>query len=175
MKMRCLAAAVAGVLATACAPVPVASSAGGSVSTAHSATVGGSASFDPPLAKTVALAGPGAPVRLTARAPADAVHSFEAGEDSQRHTIVAGGARVTFEYWIRQPTYACQSAACGRTVVSADGQPSTFIDLPGGLSFVAFIPRGGDQAGRGVSVVGTCSSVQACSLARRIVMTLKFV
>ena len=173
--MRCLVAAAAGVLATACSPVPVASSAGGSASTATPIAADGSASFGPRLTKTVALAGPGAPVRLTARAPADAVHSFEAGEDSQRHTIVADGARVTFEHWISQPTYACQSAACGRTVVSVDGQPSTFIDLPGGRSFVAFIPRSGDQGGRGVSVVGTCSSVQACSLARRIVMTLKFV
>ena len=119
------------------------------------------------------LAGPGAPVLLTARAPADAVHSFEAGEDSQRHTIVAGGARVTFEYWIRQPTYSCQSAACGRTLVTIGGQPSTFIQLPGARSFVAFVPRLGDQGGRGVSIVGTCDAVQACSLARAIALSLR--
>lgn len=172
--MRCLAAVVAGVLATACSPVPVGTRAVSSRPVSVAAVPGSSVNAVP-LTKVIRLSGPGAPTLLTVRAPANARHSFEAGEDSQRHTIVADGARVTFEYWIRQPTYACQSAACGRTVVSVDGQPSTFIDLPGGLSFVAFIPRGGDQAGRGVSVVGTCSSVQACSLARRIVMTLKFV
>lgn len=173
--MRYFVAAVAGVLATACSPVPVASYAGGSVSTATPAAADGSASFGPRLTKVVALAGPAAPVLLTARTPPDAVHSFEAGEDSQRHTIAAGGARVTFEYWIRQPTYSCQVAACGRMVVTIDGQPSTFIQLPGARSFVAFVARRGDQGGRGVSIVGTCDTVQACSLARAIALSLRSV
>lgn len=173
--MRCLVAAVTGVLAAACSPVPVAPSAGGSVPSAVPGAAATSATADPHLTKVVALSGPGAPVLLTARAPADAVHSFEAGEDSQRHTIVAGGARVTFEYWIRQPTYSCQSAACGRTAVTVDGEPSTFIQLPGARSFVAFVPRRGDQGGRGVSIVGTCDAVQACSLARAIALSLRSV
>lgn len=170
--MRFLVAVVAGVLAAACSPVPVASSGHGSLATTTPAAADGPASFDPLLTKVVPLAGPGAPVLLTARAPADAVHSFEGGEDSQRHTIVAGGARVTFEYWIRQPTYSCQSAACGRMAVIIDGQPATFIQLPGARSFVAFVPRRGDEGGRGVSIVGTCDAVQACSLARAIALSL---
>lgn len=171
MIMRCPLSAVAGLLAAACSPVPPASSAGGPLAAAEA---GGSA-FDARLTKVVPLAGPGAPVLLTARAPAGAAHSFEAGEDSQRHTIVAGGARVTFEYWIRQPTYSCQSAACGRTVVTIHGQPAPFIQLPGARSFVAFVPRRGDQGGRGVSIVGTCDTVEACSLARAIALSLRSV
>ena len=175
MRTRGLSSGIVLMVAAACTPAPVGTAGVGSVSRTGLAVRDTSAVSDPRLTKVVALAGPGAPTLLIVRAPAEAVHSFEAGEDTQRHTIAAQGARVTFEYWIRQPTYACQTEACGRTVVNIDGLPATFVQLPGGRSFVAFVPRRGDQGGRGVSIVGTCGSVQGCSLARAIALTLRSV
>lgn len=131
------------------------------------------ASPDASLSKTVAIRiAPGGAPLITLRTPPSWSYEFDTGEDTRRHVVAGNGARVMLEFWTNQPTWACGNAACGLAAIDVNGIRSRLLRTGDGRSLLLFIPRPAEMGRRGVKVIATCETIEACQLAEKVVSTI---
>ncbi len=128
---------------------------------------------DPGLPNLVGISlAPGGPPVITLRTPTNWTHEFEAGDDTRRHVVAGSEARVMLEFWTHEPTWACREASCGLSTLEVNRTAVPMLKPPRGGGFSAFIPRLHDN-GRGISIIATCHSREACEIAEKVAASVR--